>query len=197
MEFRLADRHILPGLLLAGFMLAAAGCQSGDSGTVLGVNNKDAPKPPTEKVLESELRGYCPLVNLRDGTAYFNSYAKGGQDDPTKLAYQASIADVTRSCTRSGGMLNINVAVAGKIVPGPAGAPGAVTMPVRVVVMQGETIVYSELKKHQVSVTDPTAATQFVVDDPNISLPDPTVRNIRIYAGFDEGPPKKKVADAE
>jgi hypothetical protein len=193
----LADRHILPGLLIAGFMLAVAGCQSGDSSTALGVENKDAPKAPTEKVLESELRGYCPLVNLRDGTAYFNSYAKGGQDDPSKLSYQASIADVTRSCTRSNGMLNLNVAVAGKIVPGPAGASGTITMPIRVVVIQGETIIYSELKKHQVSVTDPTAATQFVVNDPNISLPDPTIRNIRIYAGFDEGPPKKKAADAE
>ncbi|MEQ1950844.1 hypothetical protein [Mesorhizobium sp. CN2-181] len=194
----MADRRIVPGLMLAGFMLAAAGCQSGDSGSaLLGGGNKEATKPSTKKVLESELRGYCPLVNLRDGTAYFNSYAKGGQDDPSKLSYQASIADVTRACTRSGGMLNINVAVAGKVVPGPAGASGTITMPVRVVVMQGDTIVYSELKKHQVAVSDPSAATQFVVNDPNISLPDPTVRNIRIYAGFDEGPPKKKAANAE
>ncbi|MGO4836962.1 hypothetical protein AB4144_32425, partial [Rhizobiaceae sp. 2RAB30] len=60
------------------------------------------------------------------------SYAKGGQDDPTKLAYQAAMTDVTRSCTRANGMMTINVAAAGKIITGPAGAPGAVTMPIRI-----------------------------------------------------------------
>ncbi|MDQ6435955.1 hypothetical protein RB623_18015 [Mesorhizobium sp. LHD-90] len=188
----MADRHFLPGLILAGFMLAVAGCQSGDSGgAVLGAENKDAPPPAKEKVLESELRGYCPTVTLRDGTAYFNSYAKGGQDDPAKLVYQSSIAQVSRSCTRSNGMLNITVAVAGRVVPGPAVKPGSVTMPIRIAVIQGDTVIYSELHKYQANIADTSTASQFVFNDPNISLPDPTVRNIRIYAGFDEGPPKK------
>jgi hypothetical protein len=201
MEFRLAYRHVLPGLLLSGFMLAVAGCQSGDSGSVLGsatgTTTDSAAKPAEEKVKESDLRGYCPRVTLRDGTAFFNSYAKGGQDDPAKLLYQASITNVTRSCKRSDGMVNITVAVAGRVVPGPAGAPGTITMPIRIAVVQGETVLYSQLHKHQVAVGDASAATQFVFNDPNISLPEPSQRDIQIFAGYDEGPPAKKTASAE
>lgn len=193
MEFRLANRRILPGLLFSGFILAVAGCQSGDSGSALG-GDGGAKKPAEGKVLESELRGYCPRVTLRDGTAYFNSYAKGGQDDPSKLHYQASITDVTRACSRASGNLAINVAVAGRVVPGPAGAPGSVTMPIRIVVLQGETVLYSQLHKYQTAVGGASAATQFVFNDPNISIPDPTQHDIQVFAGFDEGPPKKAAA---
>ncbi len=141
---------------------------------------------------ESDLQGYCPRVTLRDGTAYVNSYAKGGQDDPNKLQYQAAITDVTRSCTHEGGMLNITVAVAGKVVPGPAGAPASITMPIRIVAIQGESVAYTQLHKHPVSPGGNTAATQFVFNDPNLSLTETGKKDIQIFAGFDEGPPKKK-----
>lgn len=162
-------------------MIAVAGCQSSDNGG----------KVAQPKVLESELSAYCPRVMLREGTAYFNTYAKGGQDDPSKLVYQASIADVTRSCSRADGMLTLNVAIAGKVVPGPVGAPGNITMPIRVAVVRGEEVLYTTLHKFQVAVSDTSAATQFVVNDPNVTFPIPTEANIQVFAGYDEGPPAK------
>ena len=77
---------------------------------------------------------------------------RAAQDDPTKIIYQASISDVTRSCTRADGMLTMNVAVAGRVVPGPVGTPGNVTMPIRIVVVRGEEVLYSQLHKHQVAI---------------------------------------------
>lgn len=192
MEFRLAHPRTLSAVVVSGLMLAIAGCQSGDA---LNVAGTDA-QPPAEKVKQSDLLGYCPPVNLREGTAYFNNYAKGGQDDPEKLIYQASIADVTRSCKRNDGMVNITVAVAGKIVPGPAAGGSGITMPIRVAVLQGSTVIYSELHKHQVAVTPGSPASQFVFNDPNIAIAEGDLRSIRIYAGYDEGPPRK-VAAAE
>lgn len=190
MEFRLTYRRFLPGLFLSGFVLAVAGCQSSGSGST---PTSGDPAALTEaKVKESDLQGYCPRVTLRDGTAYVNSYAKGGQDDPNKLQYQAAITDVTRSCTHEGGMLNITVAVAGKVVPGPAGAPASITMPIRIVAIQGESVAYTQLHKHPVSPGGNTAATQFVFNDPNLSLTETGKKDIQIFAGFDEGPPKKK-----
>ena len=138
---------------------------------------------------ESDLRGYCPAVTLREGTASITSYAKGGEGDPAKLLYQASIADVTRSCKRENGMLNITVAIAGRVVPGPGGSPGTITMPIRIAMIQGDNVLYSQLHKHQVAVG--AAATQFIFSDAGLSIPEPTERTIRIYAGYDEGPPKK------
>jgi len=190
MVFRLTNSRFLTGFALAGFMLAAAGCQSGDSGGILNLGGNKEKKPDEGKILASELLAYCPKVTLKEDTGYFNRYAKGGEDDPAKLIYQASISDVTRSCSRANGVMTMNVAVAGRIVPGPAGSPGTVTVPVRIVATHGEEVLYSELIDHQVQVG--SVATQFVIGDPNVTMPIPSDRGIQVFAGFDAGPPKKK-----
>jgi hypothetical protein len=190
MEFRLNNSLFIKGFALSGFILAAAGCQSGDSGSTLNTGGGQT-TAADGKVLESELRAYCPPVTLREGTAYFNTYAKGGQDDPTKVLYQASITDVTRTCKSAGGTMTMNVAVAGKVVPGPAGAPGNVTMPIRVAVVRGDEVLYSQLHKYQIAVGNASTATQFVFNDQSVSFPSPTGRDVQVFAGYDEGPPKK------
>ena len=69
---------------LLGFMLAAAGCQSGDStGFSAWTAADSAPKAaPEGKVLQSELRAYCPPVTLREGTAFFSTYEKKARRRP-------------------------------------------------------------------------------------------------------------------
>ena len=156
-------------------MLAAAGCQSGDSTGILGMGGGDDSTPktaPEGKVLQSELRAYCPPVTLREGTAFFNTYEKKGDDDPTKLIYQSSISAVTRTCTYGGGMITMNVAVAGKVVPGPVATDGTVTMPIRIVVSDasGGEPLYSQLHKYEVAVNKASGATQFVFNDPNVTF---------------------------
>ncbi|RTL92916.1 MAG: hypothetical protein EKK31_33150 [Hyphomicrobiales bacterium] len=89
MAFYSVNRRLVAGLALTGFMLAAAGCQSSDNGILnLGIGKKPDPTapipPPDPKVLASQLRAYCPKVTLRDGTAYFNTYAKGTTAKPKK-----------------------------------------------------------------------------------------------------------------
>lgn len=179
------------GLALSGMLLAIAGCQS-NSGDVLNVQGKQAAGASGEKVLASELNAYCPTLTLREGTAYFNTYARGGQDDPAKIVYQASIGEVTRDCKRANGQLTMNVAAAGRIVPGPQGAAGTITMPIRVVVTRGSDVLYSQLHQHKVQVGDTSSATQFVFSDPNVTVPEPTSRNYQVFIGYDEGPPKAK-----
>lgn len=88
MAFYSVNRRLVAGLALTGFMLAAAGCQSSDNGILdFGFSKKDptAPPPPQDpKVLASQLRAYCPKVTIRDGTAFFNTYAKGTVAKPKK-----------------------------------------------------------------------------------------------------------------
>ena len=201
MACRLFNGRFVAGILFSGFMLAAAGCQSGDKSSALDVGGvgttvaAEGPKTaPEGKVLASELLAYCPKVQLREGTAFFNTYAKGGDGDKEKIIYQASLTDVTRSCARSNGTLTMDVAVAGRVVPGPLGAAGNVTMPIRIVVLRGTEVLYSQLHKYQVAI-GATGATQFVFNDKNVSVPDPAQPNLQVFAGFDEGPPKKKPAE--
>jgi hypothetical protein len=182
----------LLGLAFSGLVLAVAGCQASDTTSKIADVSTGQLQPPSAKIQESELRAYCPAVTLRDGTAVLRTYAKGGQDDPQKLAYQASISDVTRSCTRSDTQMTINVAAAGRVVTGPAGAAGAVTLPIRVVVVRGEEVLYSQLHKYQVNIANPSAATQYLFNDPNVVIPLPEPGTIQVFVGYDEGPPSKK-----
>jgi hypothetical protein len=140
------------------------------------------------------LQAFCPRVQLREGTATFRSYAKGGQDDATKLIYQASVSDVTRACTYSDQGITMNVAVAGRIVTGPAGGAGSITLPLRVAVIRGSEVLYSQLHQHTVAAG--TGTTQFIFNDPAVTIPAGAERSVQIYAGFDEGPVKPKTAAA-
>lgn len=195
MLFRKIDGRFMATLATSGFMLIVAACQSGGSSGFFAPPQPKDPKQIAEeegKILASELLAYCPNVTLRDGTAFFNSYAKGGQDDPAKLTYQSAITDATRNCTRTDTTMSINVGVAGKVVTGPAGGPGTVNMPIRIAVIRGEEVLYSQLHKNAVQVTDPSMATQWVFTVPNITIPKPTARDVQIFVGYDEGPQKKK-----
>jgi len=176
-----------------GLVLGVAGCQSGSGGKLLNLGAKEE-KPDGGKILASDLLGYCPKVTLKADTGYFNRYTKGGEDDPAKLAYQASIGDVTRSCSRADGVLTMNIAVAGRVVPGPASVVGAVNLPIRVAVIRGDEVLYSQLHNYQVSVG--AGVTQFVFNDPNVSVPIPAERSLQVFAGFDAGALTKKKQDA-
>ena len=192
MVFRSFNGRFAAALMVSGIVSGLAGCQSVGKALDNGALKPDAPK-----VKASDLRAYCPKVTLREGTAYFNTYARGGQDDPAKLVYQAAISDVTRDCSRADGTLTMNVAVAGKVVPGPLGAAGTITMPIRIAVVQGNQVLYSQLHQYKVQITDTSAATQFVFNDANVSVPLPSGNTYQAFAGFDEGPPKAAAADAE
>lgn len=156
-----------------------------------GCWHKGVEKEPVEpQITESQLRAYCPLVNLREGTSYYNTYERGGQGDANKVVYQAAISDVTRTCNTSDTTLTMKVVAAGRVVPGPAFKSGTITMPIRVVVMQGDSIVYSMLHRYPVQISNNTHATQFIFSDDRISLPKPTSKNIRIFVGYEEGKSK-------
>lgn len=184
--------RFVAGFALAGFMLAVAGCQSGDAGSVLGLGGAKEQKPQEDKILASELMAYCPRVIVREPEGAINRYAKGGEGDPAKLAWQAAISESTRSCNRQTGMLVMNVAVAGRIVTGPAGAAGSVTLPIKVSVVRGDgEVQYSQVHNHQVALAGGQAQ-QFLFNDSNVVVPIPEDRTLQVFAGFDAGPAKKK-----
>ncbi|WP_036581244.1 hypothetical protein, partial [Brucella anthropi] len=152
-----------------------------------------SPLPPPaatgdQRIKESELRAFCPSVSLRDGTAFFNTYEKGGDKDPARVIYQAALTDTTRACQHGAGTMTIDVAAAGKVVPGPKYKSGTITMPIRVAVRQGDQVIYSKLHKQAVTIANGDTATQFVFNDKAITVPTADKNNIQIFVGFDEGP---------
>ena len=184
MQKALQNRSSLFPVFATVLLAALAGCTT--SGTQKSADGAQADAGQT-RIKESELRAFCPTVSLRDGTAYFNTYEKGGDKDASRVIYQAALTDTTRSCQYTDGTISLDVAAAGKVVPGPKYKSGNITMPVRVAVLQGDKVIYSKLHKQTVNVTG-GGATQFVFNDKGISIPSDSARSVQIFVGFDEGP---------
>lgn len=199
---------------LAAVLLAAAGCQSGGADGVLASAAKEgegraayAPKPGTKtsyKGVKGEnpndpgrlrntrtaLTGYCPGVRIREGTGVYRIYPKGAEPDAA-IKYQASIARTARECEYDGENLKMRVGVRGRIINGPSGATGAFAMPIRVAVVEGGRTVYSKLHRPKAEIAPGTSNAAFSYVDEEVVIPAPSKTNVRVYVGFDEGPPKK------
>ena len=147
----------------------------------------DAPLvPPPASMNSSSFEGtipdYCPKVSLREGTAILR---KG---DGATLQYVASITSTTRDCRIVNGEMRVKVGVSGRIVPGPAARAGEVGLPIRVVVTRGTEVLYSQIGSSAITVRPGSGAEQFVYVDQSVAVPEPTAKDLVIYAGFDEGP---------
>lgn len=187
MQKALQNRSSLFPVVATVLLAALAGC------TTSGTNGSgDKAAEGVQRIKESELRAYCPSVTLREGTAFFNTYEKGGDKDAGRVIYQAALTDTTRACQYGEGTISINVAAAGKVVPGPKYKNGTITMPIRVAVRQGDQVVYSKLHKQSVNIANADTATQFVFNDNAITIPTPASQNVQIFVGFDEGPYETK-----
>ena len=86
------------------------------------------------------------------------------------------------------GQLFMTVAAAGRVVNGPKGSGGDITMPIRVATSEGESVPYSNLGQFTVNVVPGAGASQFIYKDDQIVLPEPQSRGFVVYVGFDEGP---------
>nr|WP_284739615.1 hypothetical protein [Rhizobium sp. CG5] len=146
------------------------------------------PSLPTPAVVQAN----CPSIVLRDGTASYRTYAKGGKDKPDQVVYQASLADTTRACVLSADTnLTIKVMAQGRLIGGPAGKAGTVSLPIRVVVTDGDKVLYSELTKFDATLADVSQPAQFIFVKDNVTVPSDLGGLAKVYVGFDEGPAKK------
>ncbi len=142
--------------------------------------------------VQAVVQAYCPQVVMRDQDAVYRSYARGGQDNQDKLLFQASFNESTRQCTANETTMTINLIAQGRVVQGPAGTPGSVTLPVVVEVVDGDNVLYSQ--KVAFPVDMPAGGTQFIFSKADIQIPNAAggaSRFTRVRLGFDSGPAKK------
>ena len=72
----------------------------------------------------------CPEVDISDGGAT----ARVGGPDRQSVRYQFDITDVARECDPQGGQFALKIGVAGRLLIGPAGSPGAYSSTLHVTV---------------------------------------------------------------
>lgn len=184
--------HAVVSLTLLGLL---AGCNSTSSLSDATPQPQAPGAPQGSYINAAVVQASCPQIYMRDGSAYHRVYA-GGENDPSKLVYQASFADTTRSCSTDGNNLTINVFAQGRIVAGPLGKGGGVTLPVRVTVtetnaMQKEEQIYSQLVQYPVNIPGDTLSSQFLFNKADVSIPTSSAQNAKVYISFDAAPQAK------
>lgn len=142
-----------------------------------------------QKNTRSLLSEYCPAVRIRAGTETYRIFPKGvDKTDTDNLRYQATITKVARECAYVGENLTIKVGARGRVITGPSGESGNITMPIRVAVTEGGETVYSKLYKPVETIASGSTNTQFSFVDADVVIPAPRNTNVRVFIGFDEGP---------
>lgn len=207
-EFR---RFSLFGLMLLG--PALAGCSSsmlpsmptsvssmfGSSKSGAGANANAA--ATTGSALPADFE--CPDVSVRQGAATLTSSADPAEPTALNLRYQVTIGTTARECRLEGNMLSIKVGMEGRVILGPAGAPGPIDVPIRFAVVEegiDPKVIATKLDRVAVNVPPDDTNVLFSHVAEGLMFPMPrggAIDSYVVYIGFDPlsaQPEKKKPA---
>ena len=146
----------------------------------------------------------CPFVDYRQGAATLTISAPNTDNPALGLRYEGSLAQTARECFLHGNDLTIKVGIEGRIVVGPAGGPGSITVPLRyALVREGfePKTMWTKLFLVPVAIPEGQLNVPFIHVEEEMTVPMPPSAELDtyvIYIGFDpEGaapPPKPKPA---
>jgi hypothetical protein len=166
---------------------------SGDSANLTTVAAQTTPGAPSAPPIE------CPGVDYRQGAATLAVNSPGSENAALGLRYQASFVQTARECIVRGGALTIKVGVQGRIVVGPAGGPGQVSIPLRyALVREGlePRTLWTKLFMVPVTIPDNQLNLPWLHVEEEMTVPLPPGDELEayvVYIGFDPDgatPPK-------
>ena len=187
-------------LLLAPTFLFLLGVRGSAAMSGAGDTNNFSSDPSGSAALSAKLAQAqplppdvnCPAAEVRRGAATL-SVGPAGERTAMSMKYQASFVRLARQCALVEGSMVMKVGVEGRVVLGPAGAPGPVSVPLRFAVVQetasgGTRPITTKFIKVPVDV-GATGNTPFVYVEETLSFPVPTpttaLDDYIVYVGFD------------
>jgi hypothetical protein len=133
----------------------------------------------------------CPVVEVRRGAATL-TVGPTGERTAMTLKYQASFVRLARECSMVEGNIVMKVGVEGRIVLGPAGSPGPVSVPLRFAVVEETPSGMRPITTKFIIVpaeVGPSGNSPFVYVEEALSFPIPTpttaLDEYLVYVGFD------------
>ncbi len=130
---------------------------------------------------------YCPELRIPEGTQLVRKYEGGGEGNPDAVLWQASIGKTARECLYDlQDNLTLKVGVSGRVIAGPKGGAGAVTVPVRIaVVKHKEAVLFSEL--YPIGITIPAQGSTAFTEVREVVVPSPgTSTDYILYVALGE-----------
>jgi hypothetical protein len=131
---------LVMGGICCGMLASPASAQSITDRfkSLFGGGKSDEAAPSAPGTGQSETGGLtCPDVKVRAGASTYAVAAPGKQPVGSDVRYQATITRTARDCNLNAGQITARVGIQGRVIVGPAGAPAAVEVPLRVAVVQG------------------------------------------------------------
>jgi hypothetical protein len=134
----------------------------------------------------------CPPVTIRSGASTYAVGLPGQPASGTDLRYQVTIGETARECDYNTDthQIAIKIGIQGRVIVGPAGAPPAVEVPLRIAVVEdGVSPKTIATKAYTIPVTlpgDQGAPYSFVADDIVYPAPQSSAADRYVfYIGFD------------
>jgi len=189
-------RSIRPALCIVSLSLAlaAAGCSMfGRGGGAEPVATASTGETVGQGAGQIDVRrylgpDYCPELRVLDGAELLRRYERGHEDDADYLVWQASFGNMARECLYDPqGGLTLKVGVSGRIIAGPKGGAGDVTVPFKIAVVKyKEAVLASE--GYSLSIAIPPAGSTAFTEVREVAVPSPgNDRDYILYIGFDIG----------
>jgi hypothetical protein len=152
-----------------------------------GEGDKKPAQPGTTEAPEID----CPGVEIRQGASTFQQSGPDNGSTALSLRFQANFVRFARECAVRAGNVVMKVGLEGRVILGPAGAAGTLTLPVRLaVVKEGLDPQTVWTKFYMVPVVMPPGQPNvlFTHVEEDMSFPNPPGDELDkyvVYVGFD------------
>ena len=135
--------------------------------------NENEPGIPGDEVVAEpappEIR--CPKTEVLAGTSHRVFYPRGADPRPQNVLYQGTLINTSRECDFSGPSVRIKFGFAGRVLLGPRGTAGTVTLPVRAsLVKRDDSAVWTQVYNIPVDISINSRAEHFVKIEENFDL---------------------------
>jgi hypothetical protein len=175
----------------AAAAVASASTASGQRFALFGFGEgeKTPQAAPAAPTAPSEID--CPGVEIRQGASTFQQSGSDNGSAALSLRYQANFIKFARECALRAGNVVMKVGVEGRVILGPAGGPGPISLPVRLaVVKEGLEPKTIWTKFYMVPVVVPPGQLNvlFTHVEEDMSFPNPPGDGLDayvVYVGFD------------
>jgi hypothetical protein len=145
-----------------------------------------APATPTSEDFD------CPRIDIRQGASTLLINASGNDPNALGLRYQGTFVRAARECRVTGSNVSIKIGVEGRVILGPAGGPGSLTVPLRFALisesLSQSKAIWSKLALIPVTIPPQTPSVGFthIVDELTVPIPPAAeLQNWVVYIGFD------------
>jgi hypothetical protein len=126
---------------------------------------------------------YCPMVSVIEGGSAIQAGGRGSA--PDAMRGQISLGNLARECrAQADGSVLVKVGVEARALDGAAGGIGRTSVPVRIVVRSGSTILAERVRTANVAIPAGQTQASFAIVEDGIVVPPSAAESYEIEVGL-------------